>query len=345
MSHLDQHFAATAGHGLAVWPTPMPSESTLEPGFLYLVEGADIPVYFGIAARALADVKDQRVALKVITAMPGPGPIKISAPDGQFIEGDDGYIASGLVEAGSQALGTYREWMCDADGNWLLVGLEIDGAVAVAGQIVIKGIPVVIHGVPLVNTVPPIAAAGIALRSLPVSVATPAVIVPRPAAIAPAPLAGTTIELEDTFADASLEMDTAGEKFRVAELLQSEIENIALEVAAVVRFPFTLRTTSVSGTSYEEIGILRLDPTDLGAAFTLVAELEVSAAGQTAELQLYNLTAGAAVATLSSVSLVTQKRAASVTLPLSEALYSVRLRRTGGAAGQLVSCRSVTLER
>jgi hypothetical protein len=34
-----------------------------------------------------------------------------------------------------------------------------------------------------------------------------------------------------------------------------------------------------------------------------------------------------------------------VTLPLSEALYSLRLRRTGGTTGQFVSCRSASFER
>ena len=55
--------------------------------------------------------------------------------------------------------------------------------------------------------------------------------------------------------------------------------------------------------------------------------------------------AAAVVATLTSSSLVTQKRSAAVTLPLAEHLYSVRLRRAGaGTNADRVSCRSVCLE-
>lgn len=138
-----------------------------------------------------------------------------------------------------------------------------------------------------------------------------------------------TIELPDAFDDASLEMNAAGDKFRVA----------------VVRVAFTLRTTSVGNAAFEEVGVLRLDATPFGTAFVLEAELEVSAAGQTVELQLYDLTAAALLATLSSSSLVTERRTAAVTLAAGEALYSARLRRVGGTAGQAVSCRSVTLKR
>lgn len=42
-------------------------------------------------------------------------------------------------------------------------------------------------------------------------------------ALAPAPLAGETVELETTFDDTSLEMNAAGDKFRVSYALQSQI--------------------------------------------------------------------------------------------------------------------------
>lgn len=137
------------------------------------------------------------------------------------------------------------------------------------------------------------------------------------------------IELVDTFADGSLEMTEAGDKFRVA----------------VIQFPITLRTASIDNTVFEEIAVLRLNATPFGPDFELIAELEVSAAGQSVELQLYNLTTPGTIATLSSSSLVTEKKVAAFTLPQSEVLYSVRLRRVGGASGQRVSCRSVMLKR
>jgi hypothetical protein len=111
-----------------------------------------------------------------------------------------------------------------------------------------------------------------------------------------------------------------------------------------MRFAFSLRTTSVAGTDYEEIGVLRFDATLYGGALEFIAELEVAASGQTAELQLYNLTAASAVATLSTSALTTTKRSSTVTLPLSEALYSLRLRRVGGDSTQRVSCKSAILE-
>lgn len=347
MSTLDAYFSVVASCGLRVQQTPAMGESTLEPGFVYLVEAADVNAIYGIAAHPIADVAGKRIALKVISAIDDPGLLEISAPDGQAIEDDGGYIATGLVTVGSQVLGAYREWMCDPDGNWLMVALQLgSGDVTPLGQIVIHGVPVVVRGVPLVNTTP----APLALRRPTPTVAT---IVPRTAlrALAPAPLSGEVIELEDTFDDASLEMNALGEKFRVAETLQAAINatsdavEVALDELAELRFPFTLRTTSVSSTSFESIGVLRFDATALGAAFVLVAELEVSAAGQTVELQLYDLTAAAVVATLSSTSTVTSKQTASVTLPLAEHLYDVRLRRVGGTSAQLVSCRSVSLTR
>jgi hypothetical protein len=207
-----------------------------------------------------------------------------------------------------------------------------------AGMLVIDGVPIVIDGVPLVITPPLTATATTALARLapPISVARSTRVVPRPAALVPAPRAGTTIELEDAFADASLEMDATGQLFRVGLDLQGAI--------AALRFAFTLRTTSVAGTDFEEIGVMRFDAAPFDGAVTLVAELEVSAVGQVAELQLYNLSASAAVVTLSSSATVTTKVTSALTLPLGEQLYSVRLRRVGGDAAQRASCRGVSFE-
>lgn len=328
MSILDRYFAATATRGLDVVQVPVMGESDLDPGHLYRVEGADGNQIFGIAG-TLAEAVGKRLAIKVVTAAPTPpgGLLEIVAPDGMRIENDSGELVEGLASVGEQALGAYREWLCDPDGNWLLVSTDEggDGDALPFGQIVIKGTPVVIKGTPLVNTSP--MAAALASRTPPVTIAT---IVPRSA---PRPLVVSVIELEDTFADASLEMDATGDLFRVA-----------LDLQAAIRIPFTLRETGVFGTSFEEIGVLRFDPTVFGADFTLVAELEVSLATQTAELQLYDLTSAAVVATVSTSGVVTTKCTADVTLPLSEVLYSIRLRRVGADATQRASCRSVYLE-
>jgi hypothetical protein len=348
MSHLDQHFAATASRGLSVYPTPVPGESTLEPGFLYPVEGSDATAIFGIAQRPLSEVSGKRLALVIITPPPDggtPGAIHMSPPDGQRIEGDDGYIPeAGNVDAGVQELGAYREWVCDPDGTWLMVGHELGEGVSVAlGQIVVQGVPIVVQGVPLVLTPP-------------VTFAHSVRIVPR-APTLPAPRVGT-VELVDTFADASLEMDAEGDQFRVAAVLQSAIEDAQADIIAIdtdlaalevevgaMRFPFTLRVTSVSSTDYEEIGVQRFDPTDLaGRGLRLVAELDVAAFGQVAELQLVDLTDGTEVAMLSTNKTATTLCSAALVLPSAVTLYSVRLRRVGGNASLRVACRSVALE-
>jgi hypothetical protein len=225
------------------------------------------------------------------------------------------------------------------------------------GQITIQGVPLVIGGVPVVITPPvpppPPPPPPATRPRLPVLIARQAVVVPRAqpsAALAPTPATGASIELEDAFADLSLEMSSEGDKFRVSTAIQDDLEelqDLVLDMEpslAAMRFPFTLRTTSVADTQYEEIGVLRFDATPLAGTVLWVAELEVAVPGETAELELYNLTSGASVATMSSTSTVTQQVVASVALPLSEALYSVRLRRVGGNSAQRVSCRSVGFE-
>lgn len=343
MSLLDQHFAALESRGLTVQQQDVPGESTLEPGFLYRVEGANQSAIFGIASHRLSDVVGQRLALKIVAPAETPpgGALSITAPEGQLIEGDDGEFRE-HVSIGRQALGSYREWLCDPDGYWLMVSRvpTTPGDVVPTGQIVIKGVPVTIKGVALVNTPPVVPPAP------PVTVASPVKIVPRAARIAPRPApivvprSVTTIELEDAFADASLEMDATGDRFRVADELQAAVD-LALDA---IRYPVTLRTDTVSGTSFEEIGVVRVDATPHGGAMTLIAELETSGPTQVAELQLYNRAAGVVVTTVSTSSTVTAKVTADVTLPLAEVLYSVRLRRVGGDASQRVSCRSVVLQ-
>jgi len=335
VSQLDRYFDTLATRGLPVWPEIAVGENSYEPGYVYTFEAADVTAFFGIVLHRVADVAGMRFALKCVVASEDPALLKISAPDGQRVEGDDGFLSTGLVTCGSQTLGAYREWLCDQDGNWLMVRrIEGGGSVLPFGQIVIQGVPVVIQGVPLVNTVP----APLALRQPPRPV-IPAVIVPRarPVVPPPGPSLPEVIELEDAFDDDSL-MNALGEKLRMAQTLRAMLD-------AVLYFPFTLRTTSVDSASFESIGVLRLDATLFGADFVLTAELEVSASGQSVELQLYDLTAAAVVATLTSSSTTTENQTALVVLPLAGHLYDVRLRRVGGAPGELVSCRSVALRR
>lgn len=355
---LDRYFAKHASRGLSVVLEPVAGETTVEPGFVYRVQAAHPNAIYAIAAHPLDELVGKRIAFKVVGSDDSPGLLEVMAPDGYLLEDDGGELVSGLANAGLQLTGAYREWICDPDGNWLLISSAEGGEGIPLGQIVIKGTPVVIQGVPLVNTVP----APLAPATPPPLVATPATIVPRSAPVArplgPSLLSGDVIELEDAFADASLEMDTAGEKFRVAEDLQTAIATLdtdltALEVevdevqatAEAMRFEVPLRKTTTAETTYEEIGVVRFDATPFAGALVLVAELEVSAAGQTAQLELWNLTAGATVTTLSTSSKTTAKLTAPVTLPTSEALYSLRLRRVGGSVNQYVSCRSVAFER
>jgi hypothetical protein len=340
MSHLDAHFTVRATCGLEVYPTPVVGgEHGLEPGFVYVVDTNDAIASFGIAPHPVREVRDRRIALKIIASDPPAGAsIRISAPDGQAIEGNDGMIAEGEVTAGLQALGLYREWLCDPDGNWLMVGRELgDGDTTPLGQIVIQGVPVVVQGVPLVLTPPAARLPAITARSVRV--------VPRaapPLALrAPAPRAAT-VELVDAFADNSLEMDAERDQFRVAATLQTDVVQALYE-----RLPFTLRKTSTDTTVAEEIGMMRFDRSriDPSCEVRLVADLEVSAAGQTATLQLYSLSDGVLRATLTTTARIATKCTAVLAgLPGAEVLYSVRLARTGGTAGQIVSCRSAAIE-
>jgi hypothetical protein len=68
---------------------------------------------------------------------------------------------------------------------------------------------------------------------------------------------------------------------------------------------------------------------------------EVAAAGQTSQLELFNLTAGTRKTAIEHIALPSGDRWRSRCRWLM--LYSVRLRRSGGTASQIVSCRSNVL--
>lgn len=122
-------------------------------------------------------------------------------------------------------------WAVVADGSF--IPSEPEGLPL--GSIVIDGIPLVIDGVPLVITPPVALAPPPSMRLRPLLVPS-ARIVPRAAAprALPAPLVDETIELEDAFADGSLEMDETGEQFRLALALQGDITDATAGVAAAL---------------------------------------------------------------------------------------------------------------
>lgn len=151
MSHLDAYFTTRATRGLPVYPEPVPGETQIEPGYVYTYEGADVVAIFGIKPHLLRDIVGKRIALKCISESEDPDELHVSVPDGQLIENDDGFLSSNAT-AGLQADGAYREWVCDPDGNWLLVVRVDPSGGEVEGQIVIQGVPVEINGEPLVNT-------------------------------------------------------------------------------------------------------------------------------------------------------------------------------------------------
>lgn len=110
---------------------------------------------------------------------------------------------------------------------------EFDEPEMPPGQLTIDGAPLVIEGVPLVIT-PTLTIRGtpVAVGSAPLVTTTlapprplarPARVIPRPQpTAAPTPQA-SSVELEDAFADASLEMDGSGQKFRVAQTVQDMV--------------------------------------------------------------------------------------------------------------------------
>ena len=96
-------------------------DATVEPGYLHRISGSDSDVTLTIAPLSLDAAANKRFAVKVyLTTATAAGTLTILAPAGQTIEADSGELGDG-VEL-DQALGTYREWVCDAEGHWLLVG-------------------------------------------------------------------------------------------------------------------------------------------------------------------------------------------------------------------------------
>ncbi len=104
-------------------------------------------------------------------------------------------------------------------------------------------------------------------------------------------------------------------------------------------------------TTPQEIARLSFDPSEYPATdrtITLVAELEVAVPGQTVTLELYNLTDGATVDSLTSMSTTGQETSVELAvpgrLPNSSKRYSLRLSRSGGTSADLACCKSAFLK-
>jgi hypothetical protein len=109
-------------------------------------------------------------------------------------------------------------------------------------------------------------------------------------------------------------------------------------------------------TTYVELGAIVLDPSALDSSpngltrtFKFVAILEVTAGGQTATLELYNNTDGASVTTLTSTSTVAEIKTSATlsvptSLPNSQKLYGIRLKRTGGSSSDMVTCKLARID-
>ena len=123
---------------------------------------------------------------------------------------------------------------------------------------------------------------------------------------------------------------------------------VATTSPAYVSFVSGVQDTTL--TSSFECGAALFNPSiydSTGRTVKFVAELESSVSTQTCSLELYNLTDGATVATLTTTSTVPTKCATAAlsvpaTLPNSEKLYSVRLRSSGG--NHPVQCKMARFE-
>jgi hypothetical protein len=99
------------------------ADVNIDPGYLYRISGSDDPITLTLLPFTVADIAGLRLAIKVYAAAPTPpgGALAIVMPGGQLIEGDDGALAA-TFELADQTVGTFREWLADNAGNWLLIG-------------------------------------------------------------------------------------------------------------------------------------------------------------------------------------------------------------------------------
>jgi hypothetical protein len=132
MSLLDGLFEG--GSDLVVSPTVLTASATIAPRLLHLIDGDNSAITLTLATQQLADIVGRRFGVKVSIAAPAPpgGNLIVAVPTGQQIERDDGTLGSSSTLTGAQALGNFREWLCDAEGVWRLIGGTGTGTITAA---------------------------------------------------------------------------------------------------------------------------------------------------------------------------------------------------------------------
>lgn len=110
-------------------------------------------------------------------------------------------------------------------------------------------------------------------------------------------------------------------------------------------YAFDLTRGNTDQTSADEIANTLFNSTGLTGVVRFVAVIECATSGQTATLELYNVTDGATVSSVStSNTTATRVSTAVLSLPGGEKLYGARLSRTGGTLSDRVTCRLARFE-
>jgi len=104
------------------------ADAVVAPGSLYRIAAGDVDYTLTMQTLSLATVSNMRFAVKVYSSAESVFGLTIVAPSGQLLEDVAGELVAS-VEL-TQLVGLYREWLCDAEGNWMLVGNVDPGEVA-----------------------------------------------------------------------------------------------------------------------------------------------------------------------------------------------------------------------
>lgn len=133
----------------------------------------------------------------------------------------------------------------------------------------------------------------------------------------------------------------------------------AVPSAEILNVPTKMLVYGISGlqqtveTTAEQKGCIVFNPTEFfggnGSSIRLVSVLQVATIGQTCSLELFNLTDGITVTTITSTSTVPEIQMSSVLttpsdLPNTQTLYGLRMFRTGGTTTDFVGCYVAYLE-
>jgi len=118
MSLLDALFRQSSTE-LVVSPTPIEGNATIDPGYLYEINGGASTLTLTMRALPLERIAGKRFAVKVMDG--DAGDLVVAVPGGTQIENETAELASSTTIDEGQTPGVYREWLCTADGKWLLV--------------------------------------------------------------------------------------------------------------------------------------------------------------------------------------------------------------------------------